>query len=144
VKIESHPSSAPDPLVLEAADPVITHGVTLPRDSTMGRSTASHAGSLPKVPPSGRPPDRNDRPLFAQYVSADSTSAPTEAPTASPSNPNACSAPLLLDPERASAGNTGSNCNTQSPCLSRLYLPTTLSDTAVGLGPMQSAEARGS
>ena len=98
VGVDKHPSSAPDPLILEAADPVITHSVTLPRDRSMGRSTASHAGSLPKVPPSGRPPDRNDRPhggannctaLLARYDSAEPTSAPTEAPTASPSAPAA-------------------------------------------------------
>jgi hypothetical protein len=29
VEAEAHPSSGPDPLVLEAADPVITHGVAL-------------------------------------------------------------------------------------------------------------------
>ena len=120
VGVDKHPSSAPDPLILEAADPVITHSVTLPRDRTMGRSTASHAGSLPKVPPSGRPPDRNDRPhgganncaaLSARHDSAEPTSAPTEAPTASPSNPYACTAPLVLEPVWASVCNTGSNRN---------------------------------
>ena len=91
VKVESLSSSAPDPLVLEAADPVITHGVTLPRDRTMGRSTASHTGSLAKVPPSGRPPDRNDRPLGGA------------------TNDNACLAPSLLHLDRASAASTGPN-----------------------------------
>jgi hypothetical protein len=147
---DAQPSSAPGPLVWEAADPVISHGVTLSRDRAMNRSTASHAGSLPKVPPTGRPPDRNDRPLgatictalSARYDSADSISAPTEAPTASPSTPSACSAPLLLDPVRASARNTGSNCNAQCPTgCSRPYLPIQLADTAIRLGPMMGRRA---
>ena len=91
VDVDATPSSAPDPLVLEAADPVISHGVTQSRDRSMGRSTASHAGSLPMVPPSGRPPDCNDRPLGGA------------------TNDNACLAPSLLHLDRASAASTGPN-----------------------------------
>jgi hypothetical protein len=150
VNAARHPSSAPDPLVLEAAGPVITHSVALPRDKSMGRSTASHAGSLPKVPPSGRPPDRNDRPHggannctahLARYDSAEPTSAPTEAPTASPSNSNARTAPLLLEPVRASVCNTGSNCNALhglTGC-SRPYLP---ANHLSALGPLALGRRR--
>ena len=91
VVADTTPSSALDPLVLEAADPVISHGVTQSRDRSMGRSTASHAGSLPMVPPSGRPPDCNDRPLGGA------------------TNDNACLAPSLLHLDRASAASTGPN-----------------------------------
>jgi hypothetical protein len=104
------------------------------------------AGAQSTDPPichEAAPPDRNDRPhggannctaLFVRGTtrSAEPTSAPTEAPTASPSCPNACSAPLLLEPVRASVCNTGSSRNAQCPTGCTQANPLNLCGCALG------------